>query len=117
MIEDLLVRHGFGKVRGVVLWVYWKWQRATRGYADCDVWNLNTYLLTWLPSAIRQLRDTGNSYPGEGHEYGKTAEDWDDTLTCLAELLELRLHQYNNALPVSDAGLELLVKVFDSLWD
>jgi hypothetical protein len=117
LVEDTLTAQSFReKLRRYVLRLVWKYQRGLRGYADCDVWNLNTYLLTWLPSAVRQLRDTGHSYPG-GFEYGRTEEEWDNTLTRLADLLELYLHQYNTALPTSKQGLELFVEVFESLWD
>ena len=36
--------------------VKWFIQRGKRGYADCDVWSLDSYLNSWMPEAIHQLK-------------------------------------------------------------
>ena len=41
-------------------------QRGRRGYSDSDVWDLDGYLAEWLPKALKHLRTTGMSYPGQG---------------------------------------------------
>lgn len=38
------------------------WERARYGYSDRDLYSLDRYLLTWLPEAIRKLKD-GHGYP------------------------------------------------------
>ena len=42
------------------------YQRATRGYADCDVWSIDDYLNSWLPSALRDLKGTAHPCLGNG---------------------------------------------------
>jgi len=44
-----------------VNWVKHYYQRATRGWADCDTWGLDNYLSEWLPDALRHLKK---------HKYG-----------------------------------------------
>jgi hypothetical protein len=54
-------------------YVKYKWQRAQRGWADCDVWSLDGYLIEWLPDALQRLKDTKHGIPGDmfpdGPEY------------------------------------------------
>lgn len=49
---------------------YWrqaKWfvQRGRRGWADCDTWALDSYLLGWLPDAMTNVRRWAYSHPGD----------------------------------------------------
>jgi hypothetical protein len=41
------------------------WQRGTRGYADCDWWNLNCYIATVNLGVLRMLRDRAHGYPAD----------------------------------------------------
>lgn len=52
------------------------WQRATRGWADRDTWNLDNYLLEILPEMIDHLREHTHGYPGDF----PTPESWDNYL-------------------------------------
>ena len=58
-------------------WFKWWYQRAKRGYANCDVWSLDWYLNSWLPQAIRQLKNSG--YPAD-----LTPQKWNDVLERIA---------------------------------
>ena len=50
----------------------WRYQRAMRGYSDCDVWNMDSYLYKILPNMLNQLADTTSGYPGRySKEYGE----------------------------------------------
>jgi hypothetical protein len=47
---------------------YWNfvvffWQRATRGWADCDTWSLDYYLNSWMPDALRHLKKHKHGVP------------------------------------------------------
>lgn len=55
------------------------WQRATRGWADRDTWNLDSYLLEILPEMIDHLRENAHGWPGEYQGF-PTPEDWDKFL-------------------------------------
>jgi hypothetical protein len=60
----------------------WRWQRATRGYSDRDVWGLHSYLGPLIAGAVTQLRDQGRSHP-----LGMSEEEWKTLLTRIAEPL------------------------------
>ena len=55
------------------------WQRMTRGWANRDTWNLDSYLLEILPEMVDYLREHSHSYPGE-HNGFPTPESWDSYL-------------------------------------
>lgn len=55
------------------------WQRMTRGWADRDTWDLDSYLLDILPEMIDYLREHTHSYPGEQQGF-PTYESWQDFL-------------------------------------
>jgi adenylate kinase family enzyme len=38
-------------------------QRGKRGYADCDLWSLESYLSKWLPKALRTMAKISHGYP------------------------------------------------------
>jgi len=61
----------------------WFFQRGTRGYADCDVWSLDGYILGWLPNALDQLRKECHGYPCD-----LSPESWDYILEKMADGLK-----------------------------
>ena len=67
--------------------------RGWRGYARTDVWDLHFYLATWLPHALRQLRD-GCSYPPS-----LTHDEWREKLALMI------------------AGFRAADRVIDMDWD
>jgi hypothetical protein len=62
------------------------WQRATRGYANRDTWNLDTWLLQVLPAAIKHLAKNCHGWPAT--DDFPTHEDWVSFLNNLANDLE-----------------------------
>jgi hypothetical protein len=57
------------------LWVLTSWQnvrafiqRGRRGWADSDTWNLDSYLVRWLPDALRYLKQHTHGIPNEMFE-------------------------------------------------
>ena len=44
----------------------WAYQRAKRGYADCDIWNFDSYLEKIISKGLRELEHTlrGSSSKG-----------------------------------------------------
>ena len=50
--------------------IKWSCQRIVRGYAECDVWNMDGYLQSLIPDMLQDLRDNRNgspSYLGENY--------------------------------------------------
>jgi hypothetical protein len=62
----------------------WAYQRATRGYADCDIWNMDQWLLELLPAALNHLADHHYGFPGD--EEFPTDEAWVNYLKEIAQL-------------------------------
>ena len=62
------------------------WQRATRGYADRDTWNLDSWLLQVLPAALKYLAEHSHGWPSN-EEFPKF-EDWQEYLFKIAKDLE-----------------------------
>lgn len=42
----------------------WSKQRITRGYCDCDVWEMFSFLQTLIPDMLQTLKDTRMGSPG-----------------------------------------------------
>lgn len=38
-------------------------QRFIRGYADIDVWSMDSWFIELIPKMLRQLKETTHSYP------------------------------------------------------
>lgn len=53
-------------------------QRGKRGWADCDWWGMDYYLIGIILPMLKELKEHCHGYPG----YGKvsTPEKWDSTL-------------------------------------
>lgn len=73
-------------------WYHVKWfvQRGRRGWADCDVWSLDSYLERVLAGSLRQLRDVSLTWPGPipgGDTRFESPEQWQAFLTRIAEAL------------------------------
>ena len=91
-------------------------QRGLYGYSDDDWYSLDDYLLTWLPSALREMRDKGIGHPVT--EEVETYEDWAAILTQMAAKLDAQREALEgNEIDLPKDGLELFVKWFYSLWD
>lgn len=66
-----------------------KFQRAQRGFSDCDWWNFCDWFSTIVPAMLTKLRDDGiDGYP-EGFGTVKSSEDWKKILTDIIEGFEL----------------------------
>lgn len=109
-----------------VLWLY---QRATRGYADCDLWSLDSYLAQIMPGALEDLRKTKQGIP-----HDVTEEQFDRMLGQMAEGFRaagriLDGHPYSPKHSVEyeawakeqqdlfDEGLRLFHERYFNLWD
>lgn len=61
----------------------WAYQRAVRGFADCDVWDLDGFLLNLFHDSLNSLADTTNGWPGD--EMFPEFEDWTSYLKEMAD--------------------------------
>lgn len=74
-------------------WLYFKhcyynlkaaWQRATRGFADRDIWDMSAWFLQVFPAMLKQLSQSTNGHPINFNSY----EEWTEFLYQLAMDLE-----------------------------
>ncbi|KKN01383.1 hypothetical protein LCGC14_1128320 [marine sediment metagenome] len=67
-------------------WVKHCWQRAFRGYADCDRREIASYLVEIMPPMLRQFKENLHGYPGWGQ--ASTPEKWDSLIDQMIEGFE-----------------------------
>ena len=90
--------------------------RGWWGYADSDVWSLDTYLATWLPGALRQIKNNSLGYPG-----GMGRKEWRETVEKMAVGFEAARRFAESwdedDLKTANEGLDLFRRWFFNLWD
>ena len=64
----------------------WFYQRGRRGWADCDWWGMDYYLVGIILPMLKVLRAKTMSYPGD--EEASTPEGWDNILDQMIEGFE-----------------------------
>lgn len=94
-----------------------KKQRAERGWADCDTWNLDTYISQVLGEALIHLRDHTQGYPSN-----ITEEEWSDILTRMASGFTRWADHFDDpdeqdAYRQVRASIRLMHRWFGHLWD
>lgn len=104
-------------------------QRGKRGYSDEDIWNLDSYLMEWLPKALRQLAEHHIGYPT-----GLSEKKWISILNKMADGFDAeRVNDnlyFDGKITVDECikgekiankklqnSLKLFVKYFRNLWD
>jgi len=102
--------------------IKWFIQRGRRGYADCDTWSLDSYLLSWLPEAIGQIKKATMANPA-----GITYKEWIAILNKMINGFKAgrKLEDYNNwgvkeyqsLMGKLQESLKLFAKYFIHLWD
>ena len=80
-----ILRHPLKFSRYVLKDIKFGWQRVTRGWADCDVWNMDSWFLAIAPEMLRALADRTDAYPSQGF---KTWDEWIRFLRNLADKFE-----------------------------
>lgn len=51
------------KIKNILRDIKYAWQRANRGYADCDIYSLDAWLTDVIPRALRDFNKLDNSHP------------------------------------------------------
>ena len=99
----------------------WFFQRGKRGWSDSDLWSLDGYLSSWLPAALKQLKEYKHSYP-----CNLTEKKWDKILDQMIEafkiddkigLMEYKEKEYKKLDKIRRKGLELFIEHYSDLWD
>lgn len=69
----LYFQHGYYNLKAA-------WQRATRGFADRDIWDMDTWFLQVFPAMLKQLSKNAHGHPCSFKSY----EEWTEFLYQLA---------------------------------
>jgi hypothetical protein len=96
----------------------WFIQRGRRGWADCDVWSLDSYTCLMLSGALIRLAERNHAYPGEGSPW-ETPEKWDAYLRDLADRLKAWDRQWfdMDAYGVTRKAMEEFGRNLGYFWD
>ena len=78
----------------------WAYQRAKRGYADCDIWDMDSWLLTLFHDSLNHLADNHWGYPG--NDEFPDDESWTKYLKEMA-LKFYNANESNEAYPTPEA--------------
>ena len=67
------------------------WQRATRGYSDLDLWNLNIFYLNLFTNSLIDFKENLHGAPNDLYDGGEEnpIKKWEDFL------IEMARHFYN----------------------
>lgn len=70
-------------VKGFFKSLKWAWQRATKGYCEKDVWNIDSWFLSIIPYMLEELKNDHVGFPGilKYGEGEKTYEEYSKQAT------------------------------------
>lgn len=101
------------------------YQRVTRGYADCDIWDFDSYLSELIINGSKHLADTTHSYPVKlaNDEVINDYQKWQEYLYKMASHfekvneLEWEFANYEEIEKEFTEGMNMLKNSYFSLWD
>ena len=120
--------------------IKWKWQRARRGYSECDVWGLNGFIIEKLHKPIKAfVKYQAEHGHGAPVEFEKDPAGWlevlykieyafdqgyqeevtytDEFHEHLMEMLEAKDGRYEERLKKMQEGFELFGRFLQTMWD
>lgn len=65
-------------------WIKHSFQRAFRGYADCDTWGFDSYLSEVIANGLKHLKKYTHGYPGDFN----SPEEWEAALQTMIDGFE-----------------------------
>ena len=71
------------KIKSIKNKIKMAYQRAKRGYADQDVWDLHSWFMEIMPKMLQNLKDTSHGFPIEF----KSESEWFEILERMIFLL------------------------------
>lgn len=109
----------YKKVKNIPREIKWVYQRATRGWADCDAWGMDTYLAKVMSGMFMKLSKDSYGYPSRC----KTPEEWENLLRKWATVCEVYSNKYSDFRTedlVQKQMMETLKEIsewYPALWD
>jgi len=102
--------------------IKWCWQRITRGYCDCDLWDLDCYVSELIESMLYDFADKTQGYPDT---LCKDIMEWRNKIMETAYAFTKFNVNYHSALygfldedpePYRKAAYEKLIAIMPHLW-
>jgi len=127
--------HPIESIGGYFRQIKWFFKRGLYGFADGDTWDLDSYISSWMPTALRQLAKNTHSYPCSfiGKDSNKDFKKWQKTLDKMATGFEINDKCDDlimSGIPTKEyikkskimykkekECLELFIKYYHDLWD
>lgn len=84
-------RWWFSNIKQFFKNIKYAWQRATRGFADPDWWEFDSYLSQTISGCLKEFDKKRNGFPSELYfQLGEESGDkkWSEILTKIAENME-----------------------------
>jgi hypothetical protein len=114
-----------GNIKYNFKWIKWSWQRAFRGYADCDCWSVDGYLSVIIPDMLRHLKKYSHGIPTDKDGEQFTEQVWNDVLDKIIAGFEAAKRMTNDDNPqeydidflIFEEGMKLFNEHYFSLWD
>jgi len=96
--------------------IKWFYQRGQRGWADCDVWSVDYYLVRILPSMLRRLAVTSHGHPPEigSDKWTKLLKELADDIGLMKQILEFERCFYSNDPGVQESVQRIAEKASSS---
>lgn len=93
----------------------WAYQRATKGYCDYDVWDIDSWLSEIMHDMLKQLADISNGYPANF----VGPQTWKMELRRMADDFKASSAFDNpeGSEAAKNAAIAALKKYYFSLWD
>lgn len=92
-------------------WLKYKIQRANRGWAVCDTWDLDHYLCQWLPDALRHIKKVKHGIPSV--VFPTDPKFMDETGNPTREAQDIALERWDKILLQIINGFEAMRRVFE----
>lgn len=107
--------------------IRWHWQRAFRGYADCDLWNFASYISKIMDRGLKDFGDNTSGFPMNF----KSDKDWVKVIKEIRKGFTLYngsndyhgcdikriIKKHKDAQVALKRSFQLLSKFFVNLWD
>ena len=120
----------FYKIEDILYEIKFFIQRGKNGFADCDCWDLGSYLSGWMPNALRKLKKNSSGCPAQLFDKNRKGNEcwkWKEILEKMAIGFEAaekikcshlyKGKRFEKLRKKEEEGLSLFIKWFHALWD
>ena len=97
--------------------IYWFFQRGYRGWADCDAWDLDTYLARVISEALKSFKKYYHGAKPTKKELDIIIKGFEENLKLMDLHYRYKSKKYNLSEKKFKEGIKMFMKNFNFLWD